>query len=56
MRRVDINQEIRHFRDTHVSEMMKKLHAEKQNETNDSPIPSAGAAINPQSDLAKKIK
>ena len=44
------------FHDTHVSEMMKKLHAEKQNETNDSPIPSAGAAINPRSDLAKKIR
>ena len=44
------------FHDTHVSEMMKKLHAQKQNETDNSPIPSAGAAINPKSDLAKKLK
>ena len=43
------------FHDTHVSEMMKKLHAQqKHNESNNSPIPSAGAAINPQSHLAKK--
>ena len=41
------------FHDTHVSDMMKKLHSQKRNESNDSPIPSAGAAINPQSDLAK---
>ena len=44
------------FHDTHVSEMMRKLHAQKKDETNDSPIPSAGAAINPKSDLAKKLK
>ena len=44
------------FHDTHVSEMMKKLHAQKQNETDNSPIPSAGAAINPKSDLAKNLK
>ena len=43
------------FHDTHVSEMMKKLHAQqKHNESKDSPIPSAGAAINPNSHLAKK--
>ena len=42
------------FHDTHVSEMMKKLHAE--NKMKRMFIPSAGAAINPQSDLAKKIK
>ena len=35
--------------------MMKKPHAQqKHNESNNSPIPSAGAAINPQSHLAKK--
>ena len=44
------------FHDTHVSEMMKKLHAQKQNETDNSPIPSAGAAINPKGELAKKLK
>jgi phage-related protein len=44
------------FHDTHVSEMMKKLHAQKQNEKDNSPIPSAGAAINPKGDLAKKLK
>ena len=36
--------------------MMKKLHADKKSETNESPIPSAGAAINPDSNLGKKIK
>ena len=41
------------FHDTHVSDMMKKLHSQKHSESNDSPIPSAGAAINPKSDLAK---
>ena len=44
------------FHDTHVSEMMNKLHADKQAESNESPIPSAGAAISPRSDLAKKTK
>jgi hypothetical protein len=44
------------FHDTHVSEMMKKLHADKKNEANESPIPSAGAAISPHSDLAKNKK
>ena len=42
------------FHDTHVSEMMKRLHDEKSSQTSNSPIPSAGAAINPHSDLAKK--
>jgi hypothetical protein len=36
--------------------MMKKLHAQKKNETDNSPIPSAGAAINPKGELAKKLK
>ncbi len=44
------------FHDTHVSEMMKKLQADKKGEANESPIPSAGAAINPESNLGKKIK
>ena len=44
------------FHDTHVSEMMKKLHADKKSEANESPIPSAGAAISPRSNLGKKIK
>ena len=44
------------FHDTHVSEMMKKLHADKKSEANESPIPSAGAAISPHSNLGKKIK
>ena len=44
------------FHDTHVSEMMKKLHANEQSESSETPIPSAGAAINPNSDLAKKFK
>ena len=44
------------FHDTHVSEMMKKLHANEQSESSETPIPSAGAAINPNSDLAKNLK
>ena len=44
------------FHDTHVSEMMKKLQADKKSEANESPIPSAGAAISPNSNLGKKIK
>ena len=44
------------FHDTHVSDMMKKLHTEKHSESNESPIPSAGAAINPNGDLVKKTK
>ena len=42
------------FHDTHVSDMMKKLHTDKKREANESPIPSAGAAISPHSDLIKK--
>ena len=44
------------FHDTHVSDMMRKLHAQKQSEANEPPIPSAGAAINPKSNLAKRTK
>ena len=44
------------FHDTHVSDMMKKLRAQKNSESNESPIPSAGAAISPKSDLAKNVK
>ena len=45
------------FHDTHVSEMMKKLHAaDKKSEANESPIPSAGAAISPHSNLVKNRK
>ena len=44
------------FHDTHVLEMMKKLHADKKSEANEPPIPSAGAAISPRSNLVRNKK
>ena len=43
------------FHDAHVSEMMKNR-IPKTERNGNSPIPSAGAAINPKGDLAKKLK